>query len=89
MSRGHSSAVILLVAVLAMLLGSPIGAARADDGPSVEFLQSKLKSDDFRVRFNAALALGGKSGNDDHPKAVASLCEALTDEKEAVRTARG
>ena len=77
---------VLVVAVLAMLGGAPL-EARADDGPSVEFLQSKLKSDDFRVRFNAALALGGKSGNDDHPKAVASLCEALADEKEAVRTA--
>ncbi len=77
---------VLVVALLAMFAGAPT-EARADDGPSVEFLQSKLKSDDFRVRFNAALALGGKSGNDDHPKAVASLCEALADEKEAVRTA--
>lgn len=76
-----------MLAVLAAFVGSPVHEARADDGPSVEFLQSKLKSDDFRVRFNAALALGGKSGNDEHPKAVASLCEALTDEKEAVRTA--
>ena len=89
MSRGHSVEAVLtlaLLAVFAMLVGSP-SDARADDGPSVEFLQSKLKSDDFRVRFNAALALGGKSGGDDHPKAVASLCDALGDEKEAVRTA--
>ncbi len=86
MSRGHSFVLVLAIALLAMFGGATTDA-RADDGPSVEFLQSKLKSDDFRVRFNAALALGGKSGNDDHPKAVASLCEAFPDEKEAVRTA--
>jgi len=87
MQRGHSFAFVLFVAVIAALIGGPIEAARADDGPPVEFLQEKLKSDDFRVRFNAALALGGKNGNDDHPKAVSSLCSALGDDKEAVRTA--
>ena len=51
------------------------------DGTSVEFLAEKLKSDDARVRANAALALG--ASNDD--RAVESLCSALSDESELVR----
>ncbi|HSO35424.1 MAG TPA: HEAT repeat domain-containing protein [Labilithrix sp.] len=49
----------------------------------MRFLADKLKSDDFRVRTNAALALG--AANDD--LAVEPLCGALADSSEVVRQA--
>lgn len=52
-------------------------------GARTQFLADKLKSDDFRVRTNAALALGAT--ND--PAAVEPLCRALDDPKEVVRQA--
>jgi HEAT repeats len=53
------------------------------DAERVRFLADKLKSDDFRVRTNAALALG--AANDD--LAVEPLCGALADASEVVRQA--
>ncbi|WP_169927993.1 HEAT repeat domain-containing protein [Labilithrix luteola] len=49
----------------------------------MKFLADKLKSDDFRVRTNAALALG--ASNEDG--AVTPLCGALADSSEVVRQA--
>ena len=66
---------LLLVAVTA-------GPASADEA-RVKFLADKLKSDDFRVRTNAALALGAT--NED--LAVDPLCGALSDSSEVVRQA--
>ena len=85
-SRTMSRAVLSsLVALLWLLLGS---SARADG--RVEFLSDRLKfppasgqADDFRVRTNAALALGAT--NDDG--AVAPLCAGLSDPSEVVRQA--
>lgn len=57
-------------------------AAWADEA-RVRFLADKLKSDDFRVRTNAALALGAT--NEDG--AVDPLCGALSDGSEVVRQA--
>jgi HEAT repeat protein len=77
----------LRIAVIVALLASG-QAARADG--RVDFLAERLKyppgpgrADDFRVRTNAALALGATSGDD----AVAPLCGALTDPSEVVRQA--
>jgi hypothetical protein len=55
--------------------------ALADD--RTNFLIERLKSDDFKVRTNAALALGGT--NDD--AAVQPLCGALSDSNDVVRQA--
>lgn len=75
-----------LVVLLAMLF---VSASAAGDG-RVAFLSDRLKyppkagqSDDFRVRTNAALALGAT--NDD--AAVAPLCSGLDDPNELVREA--
>jgi hypothetical protein len=64
----------------AALLFAPL-AARADS--RTDFLVERLKADDFRVRTNAALALGAT--NDD--AAVRHLCTALDDTSEVVRQA--
>ena len=69
-----------MAAALAVLGSTPAAHADAD---RVKFLADKLKSDDFRVRTNAALALG--ASNDD--LAVDPLCGALGDSSEVVRTA--
>jgi hypothetical protein len=53
------------------------------DADRVRFLSEKLKHEDFRVRTNAALALGAE--NDD--LAVDPLCGALSDSSEVVRQA--
>jgi hypothetical protein len=66
---------------LAVVVGLPT-TARADQ-ERVKFLSDKLKSDDFRVRTNAALALGAT--NDD--TAVDPLCGGLSDSSEVVRQA--
>ena len=71
----------LMAFVLSSLSTSP-GTAYAD-ADRVKFLADKLKSDDFRVRTNAALALG--ASNDD--SAVDPLCGALSDASEVVRQA--
>ena len=71
----------LLAVVTAVAVSAP-GTAFAD-AERVKFLAEKLKSDDFRVRTNAALALG--AANDD--LAVEPLCGALADANEVVRQA--
>lgn len=58
------------------------GTALAD-AERVKFLAEKLRADDFRVRTNAALALG--ASNDE--LAVDPLCGALSDSSEVVRQA--
>jgi hypothetical protein len=68
-----------LVVLLALLTPR---AARAD-AARVRFLAEKMKSDDFRVRTNAALALGAT--NED--SAVDPLCGGLNDGAEVVRQA--
>lgn len=64
------------------LVCATAGNAQAD-ADRVRFLADKLRSDDFRVRTNAALALGAE--NDD--LAVDPLCGALSDSSEVVRQA--
>ncbi len=71
-----------VAALLAVVAASAPGTAYAD-AERVKFLADKLKSDDFRVRTNAALALG--AANDD--LAVEPLCGALADASEVVRQA--
>jgi hypothetical protein len=62
-------------------LAWPPGVARADS--RTDFLIGRLRADDFKVRTNAALALG-QSGDD---AAVPALCGALSDPKDVVRQA--
>jgi hypothetical protein len=63
------------------VVGTPTDA-RAD-AERVRFLSEKMRSDDFRVRTNAALALGQTSDE----TAVEPLCGGLTDSSEVVRQA--
>ncbi len=81
----HGFGARLLVLLALVLIAS---TARADG--RVTFLSARLKyppaaglPDDFRVRTNAALALGATDGDD----AVAPLCGALEDPSEVVRQA--
>jgi hypothetical protein len=71
----------LLAFALALVLATlgRIGDSGADDRTA--FLIDRLKSDDFRVRTSAALALGGT--NDD--AAIQPLCGALADSSDVVR----
>ncbi len=82
---GLLARVVAPVVVLAMV--GPFGVLAPQtayaDAERVKFLADKLKSDDFRVRTNAALALG--ASNDD--LAVDPLCGALADASEVVRQA--
>ena len=71
--------VVCAVAVMATLAPTTAHA----DADRVRFLAEKLKSDDFRVRTQAAGALG--ASNDD--LAVDPLCGALADSSEVVRLA--
>jgi hypothetical protein len=79
MRRGRVFGAGLLSAVLVLATASD---ARADEA-RVRFLADKLKADDFRVRTNAALALGAT--NED--SAVPPLCGGLNDSAEVVRQA--
>jgi HEAT repeats len=90
--RGHAGVAwpaVLVVFVLSVALSIVLGpGARADD--RTNFLIDRLRyppsagqSDDFRIRAQAALALG--ASNDD--RAVQPLCQALSDPNDAVRTA--
>jgi HEAT repeats len=86
-SCGASRLVLVLLAAIAALLLTT-RSARADS--RVTFLADRLKyppasgkPDDFRVRTNAALALGA-TDNDD---AVPALCTGLDDPNELVRQA--
>ena len=78
---GLLTRVMCVVAVAAVASVAPRTAHA--DADRVRFLADKLKSDDFRVRTNAALALG--AANDD--LAVEPLCGALADSSEVVRQA--
>lgn len=71
------TAFLCLMLALATLVPS---AARADSRTA--FLAERLKADDFRVRANAALALGAT----DDDAAVQPLCGALSDGNEVVRS---
>ena len=81
--RARRKGLLAGVAVLATLVGMLAPATAYADAERVRFLVDKLKSDDFRVRTNAALALG--ASNDD--LAVDPLCGALADSSEVVRQA--
>ena len=77
--RRVATAFALLSIFLALVLAT--APARADS--RTDFLIQRLRADDFRVRTNAALALGAT--NDD--AAVQPLCGALGDSSEVVRQA--
>jgi hypothetical protein len=70
---------LLIALVVLRILERP---ALADES-KLPFLTEKLRSDDFRVRTNAALALGATK----EEGAVKPLCGALADESEVVRQA--
>jgi hypothetical protein len=79
--RMHKSVPVLVLAALSLVAFSP-RSVRAD--PRTGYLVQQLKtSDDFRVRTQAALALGA-SGDD---AAVKPLCDALTDSNASVKVA--
>jgi len=84
MTRSLKRIGIVALAAASLLLGS--AHAPAQNKPDVSFLASKLKAEDFRVRTNAALALGAVTG-DDAPKVVQPLCESLADSSDVVRQA--
>ncbi|HZU82783.1 MAG TPA: HEAT repeat domain-containing protein [Polyangiaceae bacterium] len=74
--------------ITALLLSAPLAPAEG----RVQFLAERLRfppaagqADDFRVRTNAALALGATNDDD----AVQPLCAALNDPSEVVRQAAG
>ncbi len=86
--------VVRWIATLSVVAGTVIGAssdtASAQTATRTDFLIDRLKyppisgvSDDFRVRTNAALALG--AADDDN--AITPLCQALNDPSEVVRQA--
>jgi HEAT repeats len=79
MTSRHTRKALGALFVLVLLLVS--AAAQGDS--RVDFLSERLHSDDFRVRTNAALALGAT--NDD--AAVSPLCGALSDSNDVVRRA--
>jgi hypothetical protein len=86
--------VVRWIATLSVVAGTVIGAgsdtASAQTATRTDFLIDRLKyppmsgvSDDFRVRTNAALALGAS----DDDNAITPLCQALNDPSEVVRQA--
>ena len=86
--------VVRWFATLSVVAGTVIGAgsdtASAQTATRTDFLIDRLKyppmsgvSDDFRVRTNAALALGAS----DDDNAITPLCQALNDPSEVVRQA--
>jgi hypothetical protein len=77
-SRGIAFACFAVLLSWTLVLTS---VARADS--RTDFLIGRLKADDFRVRTNAALALG-QSGDD---AAVPPLCGAISDANDVVRQA--
>jgi hypothetical protein len=78
MRRGR----VLAAALLALAVVQTTTDARAD-AERVRFLAEKMRSDDFRVRTNAALALGATAEDG----AVEPLCGGLSDSSEVVRQA--
>jgi hypothetical protein len=78
-AHARSTALATLLLCLCLLVAPRL--ARADS--RTDFLVTRLHADDFRVRTNAALALG-RSGD---AGVVAPLCDALGDGNEVVRQA--
>src|SRR5687767_13993933 len=78
MRRGR----VLAAALLALAVLGASTDARAD-AERVKFLADKMRSEDFRVRTNAALALGATADEG----AVEPLCGGLSDSSEVVRQA--
>ena len=77
-ARGwHNARRSIALVIVAAVIG--VAPAFADDRTS--FLIDRLKSDDFRVRTNAALALGATN----EESVVQPLCNALGDAQEVVR----
>jgi HEAT repeats len=76
--RHGAQAIRAVILVLVLLVSAGVLAEGR-----VDFLSERLKSDDFRVRTNAALALGAT--NDD--AAVAPLCGDISDSNDVVRRA--
>ncbi len=70
-----------LIFASVFVLVSTVGTLARADGSRVAFLSERLRSDDFRVRTQAALALGAV----DDDGAVGPLCGALSDSSEIVR----
>ncbi len=71
------------IVLLAVLAGTVLVVSLSRADSRTAFLIDRLKSDDFRVRTNAALALGAT--NDD--AAVQPLCAAVSDSSDVVRQA--
>lgn len=76
-SRSRLQSVMGLMLAMALALSSTDAGA---DGRTT-FLAERLKADDFRVRTNAALALGATADE----AAVPALCGALSDSNDVVR----
>ncbi|CAN5492260.1 hypothetical protein BH09MYX1_BH09MYX1_28020 [soil metagenome] len=73
----------LRAVILSLVVATTVMAPRPANADSrTTFLAERLKADDFRVRANAALALGQTSDDD----AVQPLCGALGDGNEVVRS---
>jgi hypothetical protein len=70
----------VLILAMVMLTGAVAPAESMDRGGLIRSLRT---SDDFRVRTQAALALGGSKSK----QAVEPLCQALSDENSTVRAA--
>ncbi|MEO6420067.1 MAG: HEAT repeat domain-containing protein, partial [Polyangiaceae bacterium] len=70
-----------LICASVFAVASTVGSNARADNSRVTFLTERLQSDDFRVRTQAALALGAV----DDDGAVTPLCRALSDSSEIVR----
>jgi HEAT repeats len=81
--RGTNKCRMRRVATALVLFSLVLAPLRAFADSRTDFLIQRLQADDFRVRTNAALALGAT--NDD--AAVQPLCGALADASEVVRQA--
>jgi len=73
------------LALILILLPSE-RVAYAQSHPSIPFLVDRLKASDFKVRTNAALALGAIEG-EDSALTVEPLCGAISDQSDVVRQA--
>lgn len=78
----HAARSLISAALVALTFGtSTLAPSVALADSRTAFLAERLKADDFRVRANAALALGATNDDD----AVQPLCGALSDSNEVVR----
>lgn len=81
LARGRT--LLASTALFAFTMGATLSSPAEAQENRTAFLAEKLKADDYRVRTNAALALGAT--NDE--AAVPPLCGALPDDNETVRIA--